>query len=70
MAVCGAGAAGIEMSFAFKARWGKLFNEPNLRITLISADEVLLKNDSEAVRNSTIRKLKEHNIDLVYSGKV
>jgi NADH dehydrogenase FAD-containing subunit len=26
IAVCGSGAAGIELSFAFKARWSKLFN--------------------------------------------
>jgi NADH dehydrogenase FAD-containing subunit len=25
IAVCGSGAAGIELSFAFKARWSKLF---------------------------------------------
>lgn len=25
VAVCGAGAAGTELSFAFKARWGKVF---------------------------------------------
>ena len=27
IAVCGAGAAGIELSFAFKARWSKLFGK-------------------------------------------
>ena len=34
--VCGAGAAGTELAFAFKARWGWLFNT-EIEVTLVSA---------------------------------
>ena len=34
--VCGAGAAGVELSFGFKARWNQLFNT-EIDVTLISA---------------------------------
>lgn len=34
--VCGAGAAGTELSFAFKARWSKLFNT-DISVKLIAS---------------------------------
>jgi hypothetical protein len=33
--VCGGGAAGLELSFGFKARWSKLFNQ-DINVTLIT----------------------------------
>ena len=39
--VCGAGAAGTELAFAFKARWGKLFNA-EIEVTLICAGDKVL----------------------------
>lgn len=34
--VCGAGAAGTELSFAFKKRWSNHFNT-NVKVTLIAS---------------------------------
>ena len=49
IAVCGAGAAGVELSFGFKSRWSKLFGQ-EIDVTLISQDETVLKNDCDAVK--------------------
>ena len=37
MVICGAGAAGTELSFSFKARWTKLFGE--VPVTLIASHD-------------------------------
>jgi len=36
VAVCGAGAAGVELAFGYKSRWSKLFNK-DIKVTLISS---------------------------------
>lgn len=36
VAVCGAGAAGIELAFSFKHRWSKLFGQP-IEVTIITS---------------------------------
>ena len=36
--VCGSGAAGTELAFAFKARWSKLFGK-EIKVTLIGTSE-------------------------------
>jgi NADH dehydrogenase FAD-containing subunit len=41
VAVCGAGAAGVELAFAFKRRWGDLF-QTDIPITLISSDNDIM----------------------------
>lgn len=48
VAVCGAGAAGIELSFAFKRRWSDLFGQ-DIKVTLISSEDDILKNESPSV---------------------
>ena len=40
--VCGAGAAGTELAFGFKARWSKLFNQ-DVKVTLVSKKENILQ---------------------------
>ena len=47
--VCGAGAAGTELSFAFKARWTKLFGQ-EITVKLISSHDEAITTESEAVR--------------------
>ena len=47
--VCGAGAAGTELSFAFKARWTKLFGQ-EIKVKLISYHDEAITTESEAVR--------------------
>lgn len=60
--VCGAGAAGTELSFAFKARWGKVFGE-DIKVTLIGSDPDLAAPDQNvAARLQIDRKLKEKGI--------
>lgn len=47
--VCGAGAAGVELAFGFKARWDKVFNT-DINVSLLSADDKLFK-DNESLRH-------------------
>jgi NADH dehydrogenase FAD-containing subunit len=39
--VCGAGAAGTELSFAFKQRWSKLFQK-DIKLSLVSSSNSVL----------------------------
>ncbi len=48
VAVCGAGAAGIELAFAFKSRWSNLFKQ-EIKVSLISSEDDILKTESPAV---------------------
>ena len=50
IAVCGAGAAGIELSFAFKHRWSKLFKR-DIKTTLISSEPDIMLHESPSLRN-------------------
>ena len=67
--VCGAGAAGTELAFAFKARWSKVFNTP-IQVTLFSNTDGVLHGADACVVAETTRKLAEHNIDVVYSKRI
>jgi NADH dehydrogenase FAD-containing subunit len=49
VAVCGAGAAGTELSFAFKARWTKFFGE-EIKVTLIGSSDKPVPEQKEATR--------------------
>jgi NADH dehydrogenase FAD-containing subunit len=69
LAVCGAGAAGIELSFAFKNRWSKLFKQ-DIKTTLICSDSDIMLNESKAARDLTKAKLHEHGITIVPNAKV
>lgn len=69
VAVCGAGAAGTELAFAFKVRWSKLFGKP-IRVQLISNTDHIIPGACESVREATLQKLKEHNIEVIYNGRV
>lgn len=46
--VCGAGAAGTELAFAFKQRWGDLFKK-DIKVTLVANDDTILKGVHESV---------------------
>jgi len=62
--VCGAGAAGTELSFAFKKRWGKFFGE-EIKVILLGSSEKPVPEQIEATRNQIIRKLHEHKIEYI-----
>lgn len=46
--VCGAGAAGIEMAFAFKKRWSDLFKK-EINVSMIAYDNIVLKGAQESL---------------------
>ena len=58
VAVCGAGAAGTELAFGYKARWSKLFNK-DIPVTLISNTSQILPGVHPSCLEHTLRKLKE-----------
>ena len=67
--ICGAGCAGVELAFGFKARWTKLFNT-EIRVSLISSHESPLPHENPALQAEVERKLKEKNIDVFRGWKV
>ena len=44
--IVGSGAAGTELSFAFKARWSKFFGE-DIKVTLLSSSPQILPGSHE-----------------------
>ena len=69
IAVCGAGAAGIEMAFAFKHRWSKLFGK-DIKTTLLSNDEDIMLHQSLAAREMVKLKLKENGVEVINKARV
>lgn len=67
--VCGAGAAGTELAFAFKARWFKVFGT-EIEVTLVSAHSTVLQGAHATMVEMTTRRLVEHNINVVYNKKI
>ena len=67
--VCGAGAAGTELAFAFKVRWQKVFN-CEIEVTLVCAHTTVLKGADSSVIEQTTRKMTEHRINVVYNSKI
>jgi selenide, water dikinase len=67
--VCGGGAAGVELAFAFKARWSREFGQ-DIEVSLISDSTDVLPSEKEAVRNEVRRKLEEKGIALVTEGRI
>ncbi len=67
--VVGGGAAGVELSFGFKARWSKLFNqEINVKHLVYEADAIM--HQSQAMRDLVRQKQKEKNIHTMYGVNV
>ena len=48
--VCGAGAAGTELSFGFKQRWSKLFKK-DISVTLLSSTDTVLRGAHDSTIN-------------------
>lgn len=69
IAVCGAGAAGIELSFAFKHRWTRNFKKDIKTYLLSSKNDIMLYEAPEA-RELTKLKLKEHGIEIVNNARI
>jgi len=65
VAVCGSGAAGIELSFAFKKRWSTKLNA-NVDVVLISPSaEILDQSSCKAIKELVMKKLIEKDIKLI-----
>jgi NADH dehydrogenase FAD-containing subunit len=67
--VCGGGAAGVELSFAFKARWSRAFGA-DISVTLVADGDDVLNTEKDAVRAEVRRKLREKGITLLTQGMV
>ena len=63
VAICGAGCAGVELAFGFKARWTTLF-KTEIKVSLISSNESPLPHENPALQAEVERKLKEKNIEV------
>lgn len=69
IAVCGSGAAGIELSFAFKNRWSRVFKK-DVKCYLLCSDTDIMKTESPAARELTKKKLRDHGIEVVHSARI
>ena len=62
--ICGAGAAGTELSFGFKKRWDTLFGK-EIDMTLIASGPQAVHLESKQMKDQIGRILKEKNIKLI-----
>lgn len=62
--VVGGGAAGIELSFAMRARWNDLLRDSKLSITLLDSNAELLPSETPACRSALQTIMKKYNIDV------
>lgn len=47
--ICGAGAAGTELAFGFKARWSKIFKE-EIKVTVVSNSSTILQGSHSSTQ--------------------
>ena len=67
--VCGAGAAGTELAFAFKKRWTQVFGQ-EIDVTLFSAHDTVMHGSERCVIDAVTQKLAEHRVNVLYEKKV
>lgn len=67
--ICGAGAAGTELSFAFKSRWTKLF-ETNIDVTLLASETEPLNLDCNQTKTNVRNALSDRGIEFVTNALV
>lgn len=67
--MCGGGAAGVELSFACKERWTKVFGQ-EISVTLVSSYDNILPGQAKALQDEIRRKLQEKRIKLIKNNKV
>lgn len=66
--VVGAGAAGIELSFALRARWGRLF--PHLNLTVLDSGEEILPGEALECRTAVVNALAARDIKVRHGCSV
>lgn len=69
MVVCGAGAAGVELAFAFKHRWATVFSQ-EIAVSIVASGPTILTGTDACVIEMTTSKLEEHNITVHYNDTV
>ena len=69
VAVCGGGAAGTELSFAFKKRWSEFFGQ-EIKVTLIASREEPVNNECRQTKDQINRLLRDKKIDVVPNSTV
>lgn len=67
--VCGGGAAGTELAFAFKHRWAKVFGQ-DIDVKLVAAQSTVLHGADACVVDMVTQKLADHGISVVYNRHV
>jgi NADH dehydrogenase FAD-containing subunit len=45
--ICGAGAAGTELAFGFKARWSKVFKQ-DIKVSLVGSSSTILQGSHKS----------------------
>lgn len=69
LVVCGAGCAGVELSFGFKNRWEEFFGT-KVETTLLSSQSQILPGEKNALRAEMERRLEAQNIEVHTECKV
>lgn len=67
--VCGAGCAGVELSFGFKNRWSKVFGQ-EIETHIVTNHDTVLPHEREPLRNEVIKILDRQNITVHSNKKV
>ena len=63
LVVCGAGCAGVELSFGFKNRWQEVFGK-QIETTLLSSGDCILPGEKNHLRTRMEEKLTKQGIDF------
>lgn len=69
IAVCGAGAAGVELAFGFKRRWTDLFKQ-DIKVKILSASEEIMPTVHPSLRKQIQRRLIEQGIETIPNARV
>ena len=67
--VVGGGAAGIELAFAIKARWGKE-RTGKTRVEILDSNNVLFPGESESCRGAVVKELSKRGIKVTHGAVV
>ena len=67
--VCGAGAAGTELSMAFKRRWSDYFGQ-EIKLTLVASHDEPVHTEAAQTKYLIKESLKEKGIDVVTNKHV
>lgn len=67
--LCGAGAAGTELSFAFKRRWSQVF-QTDIKVKLLAAQDEPVQTECDQTKKMIMEQLKNRNIEVLTNARV